>query len=181
MNTSRRLATALVTLASVAGCAGTDRDVSPTRPSRPGPPPNPVSTVSGEITIRSLDPPSDAIVPVHRCAPGSPRFCADQPQITLDVVVDQDIPNAIVWVAFDRCALGRTGVTALSAGQRTSTSISALDLSDDGPLHDGVGAALLCALPAVTTAMTVSLWRSDGTGGALLTREFANRYTFATR
>jgi len=179
MKYARYLAIAFMALTSVTGCEDTDRPLTPTQPSPPAPAPGPTSTINGEITITSISPATGATVPVHACAPGSTRFCADQPRMTLDVVVDQDIPNAVLTVSFERCAIARTPVTALSAGRRISMSTSVLDLSDDGPLHDGVGAALFCAFPAVTTTMTVSLWRSGEPARALLTREFANGYTFA--
>ena len=175
MKRARCLAIAIMALTSVTGCGGADRALSPTQPFPPGP----NSALNGEITIASVSPAPGATVPVRPCAQGSARFCADQPQVILDVVVDQDIPNAVLTVGFQRCAMGTTPVTALSAGRRISMSISTLDLSDDGPLHDGVGAALFCGLPAVTTTMTVSIWRSGAPARALLTREFANGYTFA--
>ena len=178
MKYARYLTMAFMALTSVSGCGGSDRALTPTEPSPPVPAPGP-STITGEITITSMSPAPGATVPVRPCATGSERFCADQPQMTVDVVVDHDIANGVVTVSFERCAIGRTRVTTLSAGRRTSMSISTLDLSDDGPLHDGVGAALLCALPAATTTMTVSLWRSGEPARALLTREFANGYTFA--
>jgi hypothetical protein len=171
------VAIAVMALTSVTGCGDTERAVTPTQPSSPAP--GPTSTINGEITIRSISPGTGATVPVHLCAPGSTRFCADQPRMTLDVVVDQDVPDAVLTVSFERCAIARAPVTALSAGRRVSVSTPVLDLSDDGPLHDGVGAALFCALPAVTTTMTVSLWRSGESARALLTREFAHGYTFA--
>ena len=96
-----------------------------------------------------------------------------------DVVVDQDIPNASLTVAFDRCGFARTPVTSLTAGSRTSLTTSVVDLSDDGPLHDGVGAARYCEFPAATARVIVSLWRSGQPVTPLLTREFPNAYTFA--
>jgi len=144
MKYARCLAMAFLALTSVTGCDGSDRALTPTQPSRPAATPGPTSTISGEITITSISPAPGATVLVRACASGSARFCADHPQLTIDVVVDQDIPNASLTVAFDRCGFARTPVTSLTAGSRTSLTTSVVDLSDDGPLHDGVGAARYC-------------------------------------
>jgi hypothetical protein len=120
-------------------------------------------------------------MPVRACAPGSARFCADQPRLAVDVVIDQDIPSGSLTVHFDRCGYARTPVTSLIAGSKVSLTTSVIELSDDGPLHDGVGAALFCDLPAVTTKTIVSLWRSGNAVRPLLTREYANTYTFGIR
>ena len=179
MKCAQHLGTALTALVCLAGCDGTGRFATPTQPSLPSPAAPTPPTVTGEITIASISPEPGATVPVRVCGPGATRFCAEQPRMTVDVVVDQDIPNAVLTVHFERCAIARTPVTALSAGRQISMSTSELELSDDGPLHDGAGAAAFCPLPAVTTRMTVSLWRSGEPARALLTREFANGYTFA--
>lgn len=179
MKYARCLAMAFLALTSVTGCDGTDRALTPTQPSPPAATPDPTSTINGEITITSISPAPGATVLVRACATGSARFCADHPQLTIDVVVDQDIPNASLTVAFDRCGFARTPVTSLTAGSRTSLTTSVVDLSDDGPLHDGVGAARYCEFPAATARVIVSLWRSGQPVTPLLTREFPNAYTFA--
>jgi hypothetical protein len=115
---------------------------------------------------------------VRPCAPGSARFCADQPQLSLDVVVEEDIPSGLLTVGFDRCATATTPSTTFTAGVRTELRASFLQLSDDGPNHDGVGAALYCQLPATTQRMIVRLWRTGQPATPLLTREFPNPYTF---
>jgi hypothetical protein len=179
MKRARCLPIAIMALASVTGCDSIGPELAPTQPSSQAPAPGPAATVNGEIIITSISPAPGGTVRARACAPGSARFCADQAQMAFDVVVDQDIPNAVLTVSFERCAIASTPVTALSAGQRIAMSTSVLDLSDDGPLHDGVGAALFCALPAVTTTMTVSLWRSGEPARPLMTRKFPNGYTFA--
>jgi hypothetical protein len=96
----------------------------------------------------------------------------------LDVVFDLDIPDALLTVSFGGCGLATTPVTSFKAGSRTSLTTSVIQLSDDRPFHDGVGAALRCALPAVTPRIFVSVWRSGQPARPLLTREFAIAYTF---
>ena len=171
----RRIAPAILAVASVAGCGG-GGVTTPT--SLPPPRPDPTS-VSGEITIASISPEPGATVHVRPCAEGSPRFCADHPQVTLEVLVDQDIPNAVLTISFGGCGSAWTAVTSLTAGVRTPLGTSVIDLSDDGPLHDGSDATLFCELPAVSTRMFVSLWRSGQPATPLLTRVFPHTYVFA--
>ena len=170
-----RLVTALIAFATLTACDG-GRGLVPTRP---GPPVAvPQETIAGEITITSISPRPGATVPVRPCAPGSTQVCADSPLVTLDVVVDQDLSDALLTVSFDGCGLATTPLASLIAGSRMSLTTSVIHLSDDGPFHDGVGATLRCELPAVTGRIFVSLWRSGQPARPLLTREFENAYTF---
>ena len=172
MTCARHLGTALMGLALLTACDGAGRGASPT-------PTSPPAAVTGEITISSISPEPGATVPVRACTPGSEMFCADQPQVTIDVVVDRDIPNASLSVGFDRCGSASMPLASLTAGSRVSLTTSVIYLSDDGPLHDGVGARPFCELPAVTTKTIVGLRRAGDGNAALLTREFPNTYTFA--
>ena len=168
----------LMALASVAGCGGSDRALTPTQPSPPSGGAG-STNVNGEITMAAIRPDPGATVHVRPCAPASTRFCADQPQATFDVLVDRDIPDAVLTVNFGACGIASTSVTALTAGRRTPLTINVIDLSDDGPFHDGIGAALFCDLPAASGRMLVSLRRSGQPATSLLTREFAYSYAFA--
>jgi len=163
----------VLALASVAGCG----DGAPP-PTQPSPPPRDsgLTNVTGEITIASISPEPGATVHVRLCADDSPRFCADQPRATFEVLVDQNIPEAVLTVNFGGCGSARTPVTSLTAGVRTALSISAIDLSDDS-LHDG-NPTLFCELPAVSVRTVVSLWRSGQPATPLLTRQFDQTYVF---
>jgi hypothetical protein len=114
---------------------------------------------------------------VRPCADDSPLICADQPRATFEVVVDQDIPEAVLTVNFGGCGSARTPVTSLTAGVRTALSISGIDLSEDS-LHDG-NATLFCELPAVSALTFVSLWRHRQPRTPVLTRQFEQTYVFA--
>ena len=178
MKCARHLGTGLMALAFLTGCDGAGRGSTPTQPSLPSPAATAPPAVTGEITITSISPEPGATVPVRACAPGSDRLCADQPQLTFDVVVDRDIPNAVLTVRFDQCGFTSAPVTSLTSHSRMTLTTSVIGLSDDGPRHDGVGAVPYCTLPAATTTMTVRLFRFGEPARALLTREFANAYTF---
>src|SRR5688572_12046386 len=170
-----RLVTALIAFVTLTACDGGRGLV----PLRPGPPVAvPEETITGEIRITSISPQPGATVPVRPCAPRSAQVCADSPLLTLDVVIDLDIPDALLTVSFDGCGLATTPVTSFTAGSRMSLTTSVIQLSDDGPFHDSVGATLRCELPAVTARMFVSLWRAGQPARPLLTREFDNAYTF---
>src|SRR5262245_8893701 len=96
MKHARHLGLALIALASLTACDFGSQTPVLTQPSPAAtvtilPPPAPVN---GEITITSISPAPGATVPVRKCSAFSERFCADQPQLVIDVVVDQDIPNA---------------------------------------------------------------------------------------
>ena len=172
-----RILPVILALASVASCGGRGA-TTPTPP--PPPPPGPGATnVNGEITIASISPEPGATVHVRLCADESTRFCADQPRTTFEVLVDQDIPDAVLTVNFGGCGSARTPVTSLTAGVRTALSTSVIDLSGDSPLHDGSAATLFCELPAVSVRTFVSLWRSGQPATPLLTRQFEQTYVFA--
>lgn len=171
------LGTALMALAFLTGCDGTGRIATPTDPSLPPPgaPTQPI--VTGEITITSISPAPGATVPVRACGP---ETCADEPKLTLEMVIEQvreNIPNAVLSVDFDRCAYWNTPVGSITAGSRLSLTTSVLYLSD----HGAPGTpAPFCEFPAVTTGIVVRLWRSGQPfAPPLLTRVFANSYTFA--
>jgi hypothetical protein len=69
--------------------------------------------------------------------------------------------------------------TRSTANTPISVTISMVELSHNGPFHDGVDAALFCELPATTTKVIVQVWAPGRLNSALLIREFANDYTFA--
>lgn len=182
MKCARCLAIAFIALTSVAGCEGTGQVATPTQPSLPSPAAPTPSTVTGEIIITSTNPEPGATVPVRVCAPETTTICADAPKLTVEVVIDQvdeDIPNAVLSVRFDQCGYWSTPVGSLIAGSRLSLTTSVISLSD----HEGPGGAAApphCEFPAVTAEIVVSLWRSgQPLAPPLLTRVFANGYTFA--
>lgn len=175
---SKRHAIALFALVLTA-CDGRE-GLGPSPPplSRTPPPPS-VPAVFGELTLRSVSPEAGATVLARACAEGSTRFCADQLDITIEVVVDRDLEDVVVTVRFDGCGFASSPTFALRAHVPAPIKLSRIDLSDDGPMHDGVGAALFCDLPAVTRQVIVSLWRTGQPTAPLLTRDFAREYTFA--
>jgi hypothetical protein len=181
MQCARRLAIALMAVASITGCDDTSREFAPTQPSPARPASSPPSTVNGEITITSISPAPGATVPVRACAPETTPICSDEPKLTLEVVIKQvneDIPNAVLSVRFGQCGFWSTPVGSITAGSRLSLTTSVISLSD----HEGPGGAPappLCEFPAITAGIVVSLWRAgQPLAPPLLAQAFANGYTF---
>lgn len=171
-------AIALFTLL-LSGCSG--RGVigpAPTPPSQAPPPPS-VPPVFGEFTLRSISPEAGATVLARPCAEGSTRFCADRLELNVEIVIDQDIDGVLLTAKFDGCGFASSPTFSLTSHIPAVVNLSRVDLSDDGPNHDGIGAALFCELPAVTRQVTVSLWGAGQPRAPLLTRDFAREYTFA--
>ena len=177
MNYARHLGAVLASLACFTACDSPGVGVS----SVPPPPPPPPPVVNGEITIKSLSPQPGTTVAVRDCSAsvGYFRICTDELQMTFEVRVDQDISDASLIVSFGTCATAISSPIPIAADTPISVSMPVLELSHSGPLHDGVDAALLCELPALTTNMVVRVWVPGRPSRAVLTREFANSYTFA--
>jgi hypothetical protein len=179
MNSKRYArATALFALV-LSGCDG--REVigpSPT-PLSPTPPPPSVPALSGDLALRSISPEAGAMVLARPCAEGATRFCADQLELSVEVVVDRDLEGVSLTVRFGGCGVASSPPFSLAPHTPAVVNLARVDLSDDGPMHDGVGAELLCELPAVTRHVIVNLWRTGEPRAPLLTRDFALEYTFA--
>jgi hypothetical protein len=183
MKYARDLGPALIALAFLTGCDSTGRTVTPTQPSQPSTVETTTPTVTGEIIITSISPEPGTTVPVRACAPGTTMICADEPKLTVEVVIDgidEHIPNAVLSVRFDECGYWGTAVpSTIAAGSRLSLTTSVISLSDhEGPA--GAPAPAHCELPAVTSGIVVSLWRSGQPRmPPLLTQTFTKGYTFA--
>lgn len=170
-------ARAIVLLALVLnGCDG--RVGSAPTPLPQIPPPPPVPEVFGDLMLRSISPEAGATVLARPCAEGSARFCAEPLELSVEVVVDRDLEDLMLTVKFDRCGIASSPTFSLTSHTPAVIKLSRVDLSDDGPAHDGVGAALLCELPAVTRQVMVSLWRTGQPRAPLLARDFAREYWF---
>lgn len=179
MNSTRQACAIVLFTLVLSGCNG--REVigpAPTPPSQI-PPPLPVPAVSGDLTLGSIRPEAGATVLVRPCADASTRFCADKLELSVEIVVDQDLDGVSLTVKFDGCGFASSPTFSLASHRPAVINLSRVDLSDDGPNHDGVGAALYCELPAMTRRVIVSLWRTGQARVPLLTREFAREYTFA--
>lgn len=178
---SKRHARAIALLALVlSACGGRELAGPSPPPPSPAPPPLPLPELYGDLTLRSISPEAGATVLARPCAQGSNRFCADQIELTIAVVVDRDL-EGVVTVHFGGCGMASSQVFSIAPHTPAVISLSRVDLSDDGPNHDGVGAALYCELPAVTQQMRVSLWQAGQPRNPLLTRDFARQYTFVMR
>jgi hypothetical protein len=157
-----------------------------------GPPvavPPELPTVFGSITLTSATPPSGSAVEVYDCDPNRSAdrartshavgLCNQHLQLTFEVVVDQDLPDAYLFVDFlsarGHCGYASTPATLLAAHRRISLTTDFIVLSEDPNVP------IPCALPATTTRVVASL-RSRASGGrALLEREFDQAYTFVSR
>lgn len=178
---TRHLGPALALLVFLTACDGNGRIAPPAQPSPPTPAPPSPATVTGHITITSISPQPGSTVAVRACSPHTTQLCADEPKLTVEVVIEQvseDIPNAILTVSWDQCGYWSTPVSGITAGTRRSLTTSVISLSDhEGP--NGAPAPALCEFPAVTTGIVVSLSRAEQPMAPLLTKLFVTGYTFA--
>jgi len=166
-----------------AGLAG----VTPTTPS---PTPAPIS-VGGTVTIRSISPEPGAIVRVRTCPPGPlatlATLCTDEVNAVIDVRIDVDLAAAAIVVAFAdgprRCGQAEFGARALTAGVTSTVALATVYLSRE--LSEGAGSpvqlAQPCELPATTSRVVVQIWGPQNPVTPVLTREFAQTYTFTDR
>lgn len=146
-------------------------------------------TVFGSIALTSATPPSGSAVEVYDCDPSRSAdrartshavgLCNQHLQLTFEVVVDQDLPDAYLFVDFlsDRgqCGYGSTPATLLAAHRRISLTTESIVLSEDPNVP------VPCALPVSTTRVVASVRARAFGGRALLAREFDQAYTFVTR
>jgi hypothetical protein len=151
---------AIGSLAVVMACTG-----SPTAPS-PGPPPGPTAS----ITMR-LTPASGANVEVFECRPFTVCTGMDQVTAVFDVVVDRDIPDALVGAWFmdgpRTCAFAIVRQSFM-AGTRVEVVMRDFALSD----FETEG-QLFCQLPVTTTAVQVEIRRRN----AVAVPAYLNHYT----
>lgn len=166
-----------VTLSALVALVGCGPSL-PTAPSGPPPtPPPPVvpppapNPVVGEISVRSIVPGPGASFGVRDCTPpGNGEdfkvVCSDGPRMTFDVVINRDIPAAILTVGFydgnRRCGMAYSDQTVVAAGTRFTLNTDSVDLSEEGR-------PLICNLPATTTTLRVQLWSG---GSMFLTQDF---------
>lgn len=157
-------------LVMVSGCG--DNRALPPLPSAPS------SQLSGDLTIRSITPAPGATLTVTECTVAGSGFkymCASQLQITSDVRLSHDIPDAVLTVSFysdkGRCGTLSSGAFSLTAGATTSISGSGVDFSTEA-------GDLECQLPVTTTTMRIGLWARNDPATPLLTREVPGTFTF---
>jgi hypothetical protein len=170
---------AICSLAVVMACTDspTAPSPSPTAPSPDsGPPPGPTASIAMRLT-----PASGANVEVFECSPF--RVCTGMDQLTavFDVVVDRDIPDAVVVAWFmdgpRNCAFAsvRQSFVAGTPVEVVMRNFALSDAETEGQLF--------CPLPVTTTAVRVEILRRNaGVGPAYLhhySQLLPHAYTFA--
>lgn len=182
---------ALSAVAAGPGCGNSNALVTaPTSVTRPPVAVAPeIPTVSGSITLTSAAPPSGSAIEVYDCdadlsldrarASHAVGLCNQHLQLTFDVVVDRDLPDAYLFVDFlsarGQCGYAATPTAALAANQRVSLTTDFIVLSEDPNVP------VPCGLPASTTLVVASVRARAFGGRALLAREFDQAYTFVAR
>jgi hypothetical protein len=182
------------TLVAAAACGKslTGPSLSTTTTSLPpvAAPPQPV-TVTGNIIVRSVTPASGSTVRVRDCgafptardgnrAAHSMYICSDEPGVTVEVLVDQDISDAIVTVDFANetgaCGRATTRPLTLTGGSRTVVTTSRFNMYTTTPYMEKE--YITCALPTVTTQAVVGLRRPASETPLLAPVESAHQVTF---
>ena len=160
--------------------------------SLPAPPaaPQPVA-ITGNIIVRSVTPESGSTVRVRDCGPfttsrpgnraaHSMNICSDEPGVTVEVLADQDIPDAIVTVDFANdtrvCGRARTERLPLTGGQRTRVTTSRFNMYTTTPYMEEE--YISCELPTVTTQVIVGLRRASSDTPLLPPEKSAHYVTF---
>ena len=182
MRTPTRIAVFVaIALLPLVGCEqATTSPSAPTAPTAPAP-----AVPEGQINLLSIQPESGATLLAEPCEPGAYYYCTGEgePRLTFGVHLDQEVTEPWVTVSFyngvQRCAGSGyptvfQPIEPLRANTTTTFGVSSLSLSLDP------NGALICRFPQTTTRMVVQLWaqRASARQAALLTREFAHRYTF---
>ena len=190
-------AVAALTLIAISACGGSPS--SPTAPivpfAGPLPPSGPTPAVrNGEITLVAANPAPGGRVTLGSCpegfnrpnhAPTAQLFCSDDLRMTFDVVVDRDIPNAMLSLTFSDgyqdCAFATSPRLALTAGGRVSAAASSVwfyGLDEDPSKPAELGCP---TLPRVTNGLRVRLLDLDvpHPNTAVFVNNLPISYTFA--
>lgn len=160
---------------------------------RPSSGPTPPGIRDGEITITAAMPAPGGQVTLGSCpqglngpqhSPTAQLFCSNDLRMTFDVVVDRDIPNAMLSLTFSDgrqdCAFAQSPRVALTAGSRATTSISSITFygPDDDPSKP---AELGCpTLPRITNGLRIQILDLDVAypNTAVFVYSFPVSYTF---
>jgi hypothetical protein len=182
---------AAVVLLSIPACSGDGTvaraPLAPTRVSSvtPAPPPAGGVTLSGDIVLTSVHPPSGATLSVRDCGdrghPGTSRLCSDDFRATLAVRIDRDMLAPVLTVGFYDgdvlCAYAAATLDALTAGEAATFTPAVTYFSWERWSGQPV-TVQPCTTPVTTTRLVAELW-SDASPGTL-TREFSRNYAFQT-
>lgn len=187
----RLLGVAAISCAVFSGCdsepsvlrlpTGASPPPPPTQPS-PQPSPPPVAPGQGTIALREVSPAAGATLAVQSNCPSGQvtRICTDMWRGTFDVLVDREMPTAVLTVRFyngqTKCGYGAGTLDIVPAGERVSFSVTRIVLSDEFGTF-----ATPCPLPATTNRMEAELWTDSGRWSNTLKQEFATAYTFSER
>ena len=185
---------ALGALVASSACGKSPTGLSPSAPTTSLPsapaPPQPV-TVTGNIIVRSVTPESGSTVWVRDCglfttarngnrAAHSMNICSDEPRVTVEVLVDQDIPDTVVTVDFANetrvCGRARTQPLALTGGRSTVVTTSRFNMYTTTPYMEKE--YISCGLPTFTTQMVIGLRRASSDVPLLPPEQSAYYVTF---
>jgi len=156
---------------------------SPTGPS------NPPTPIPGSVTISALTPSSGSTLSLHDCSNGGwESICAEDVQLAMEVVLQRNLPDARLRIAFYDGALPcvettigdlsfEAGVTqTLSSGANAPRMFARYQVSEgDGPKET----IQPCELPATTNRLAVEIFNVRDVRTPIFVKEFASMYTFA--
>jgi hypothetical protein len=184
MKSTKQVPLALILVAVLSACSGSDKATptapsAPSSPSAPVPPSPPTSGPgSGTIAIRELSPaPGATLVVRSDCLAGHVTgVCAENWRGAFDVLVDREMPNAVLTVRFydgqTKCGYGAGTLDIVPAGTRVSFSVHGVVVKDEW-------LAQQCRLPATTNRIEAELWSDSSTWTNTLIQVFEGGYTFS--
>ena len=184
---SAQMAAALAVVVSLGACRGSPSIRSITSPTAQLPiipVPGPGTAVTGEITITDVAPPFGTTLALRDCSRRLLAICSEL-QMTVDVVIDGDLPDARMTVGFyngiRRCGWAYLPTGTLVAGRRDSRRLSAVYVMEEVDEGEGSPRTTIkpCEMPSTTTRFVVEVWSRTDSRTPVFSREFDGTYTFA--
>jgi hypothetical protein len=186
----RTLWTAVLTLFVLAGCDGPSSLIA-VAPSPIAPAPTSPQPLGGEIRLVTVTHPAGRTLLLEECGPSwtgirGTHLCNDEWRGTFEVLLDDDLTNAIVTVSFfdgdERCGLIYVPDHTFAAGRERLVSTStAIYFTYEPEGYDSPALVQRCEVPRTTTRLVVEVWGAAYRAAPLLRRDFVYGYTFVRR
>ena len=189
-----RYVTIALALVFAAACGTSSTPIGPTTVGSPPPPPTPVPPVTGEISLAAASAASGATLRLRDCSifrggnthSSGPVWCTDDLKLEFGVVVDRDLPNAMLRLTFvtgdgRECGFATTSKAALAAHSRALVSTSIIEFYGIDPDPQSPPDFGCPTVPSVTRSLRVQLLdvsESQGRAPTLLFDTFDLTYTF---
>ena len=191
---SSNVTVSILTMLAFVSCSGatpTSPTSMPALPANRAPtgPSNPPSPIPGSVTLSGLTPSSGATLTLRDCSNGGwESICTEDFQLAMEVVLQRNVPDARVRIAFYDGALPCVETTiwdlSFEAGvaQTLSSRTNAPRMFARYQVSEGDGpreTIQRCDLPATTNKLAVEVFNARDVRAPIIVTEFDSTYTFS--